>query len=541
MPAHRAGLARSTVRLAAALLALPLLVRLSPAGAQPLRVLNIAVGPDAESWDPRAPRTPAGRSIDAYVYDPLVGPNDERAEARPVESAPAKLVARLAESWQVSGDGRTYTFSLRRGVAFQDGSALDAAAVEANIRRWLGRRPMRDYFGDIDPGRIETPDPYTVILHLHRPSPVFLQRVATAGAILSPRALGRDQAPDDRALLDAGTGPYRLREWRRGERIALVRNPGSWRRAPAFDAVVFRVVADPEEREALLRAGRVQMAVGLPGPDLGALRRDPALRVLEEPSDEVVFVGLNTQWGPLRDNEVRQALNYAVDKRAIIRTLMPGLADVLDSPLPPLVFGYAPVERGGWPYDPLRARRLLRHAGYPHGFGIVLGTSLGWYTEDYQAAIAVAKQLENVGVTTPTPGVSASDVFVGPTATYLRWLHSPPNWAPPQLILGGWAAPYLDADAELFSLFARSQWPPAGEAASYYANPRVEALLRAAAHTADPARRQVLYRRAQALVWSDAPWIFLWSQHTYLATSRRLHNVTLLPTAGWAGVYAQWK
>src|SRR5579884_1446267 len=234
--------------------------------------LSIAVGIDADTLDPEGQTTTTVANMVDYMFDPLVWYNGQRTglHGRPPYTAIEPV---LATSWTVSPDGRTYTFKLRQGVKFQDGTEFNADAVRANIDRWLDpevRNPSRYYWDAIDANRIDTPDPYTVVLHLRRPDPTLLEKLATTAAeIVSPTAVKKlDNGKIALGPVDAGTGPYVFKEWVHGDHITLVRNPTYWGRKPYFDQVVFRVVPNAGTRETMLRAGDVQMAFEPPAPPL---------------------------------------------------------------------------------------------------------------------------------------------------------------------------------------------------------------------------------------------------------------------------------
>ena len=257
------------------------------------------------------------------------------------------------------------------------------------------------------------------------------------------------------------------------------------------------------------------------------------VNVVEGPSDRVVFIDLNNQYGPLKDVRVRQALNYAVNKQAIIHSVLFGLGNVLESPTTPFLFGYTKIQPGGWPFNPVKAKALLAEAGFPNGFSVNFRTPTGRYIQDYQFAQAVAAQLGNVGV--------KAQIQTTDWPSYVGWLLTPPERSPLQIFVLGWATQYLDADGALFGQFYSAQWPPKGLAAGEYKNPKVDALLLAGQTTPDPKKRLAIYKEAQELIWNDAPWIFLWSQKFYVATSSRLEGVTTTPIEKWAAIYATWK
>lgn len=500
--------------------------------------ITIAVGIDADTLDPEGQTTTTVANMQDYMFDSLLWPDDERSGVQPGQPQFTKLTPQLATSWTVSGDGLTYTFKLRHDVKFQDGTDFNAEAVKFNVERQLDpavRNPNRYYFADIDLSRIETPDAYTIALHLKQPSPTLLLRLATGVAhMLSPTAvkkIGNDKIP--LGPIDAGTGPYRFKEWVHGDHITLVKNPNYWGRKPYFDEVTFRVVPNAGTRETMLRAGDIQMAFEPPAPDVPALRKDPGLKVVQGASDRDVFIGFNNQWGPFKDVKVRQALNYAVNKKAIVQSILFGLGTILESPTTPFLFGYTKIQPGGWPFNPVKAKALLAEAGFPNGFSVNFFSPTGRYIQDYQVAQAVAAQLANVGVRAT---ISTTD-----WPTYVQTLVTPLQRTPLQLFILGWATQYLDADGELFGQFYSGQWPPKGLMSSFYKDPKVDELLLAGQSTPDPKKRLAIYKEAQELIWNDAPWIFLWSQDFYMVTSSHLEGVTVTPNEKWAALYATWK
>ncbi|TMI80709.1 MAG: hypothetical protein E6H03_07855 [Bacillati bacterium ANGP1] len=200
--------------------------------------ITIAVGIDADTLDPEGQTTTTVANMQDYMFDSLVWPEDERSGVQPGQPQFTKLTPQLATSWTVSGDGLTYTFKLRHDVKFQDGTDFNAEAVKFNFERQLDpavRNPNRYYFADIDLSRIESPDPYTVVLHLKQPSPTRPHRLGSGVAhMLSPAAvkkIGNDKIP--LGPIDAGSGPYRFKEWVHGDHITVVKNPNWTSRWPS--------------------------------------------------------------------------------------------------------------------------------------------------------------------------------------------------------------------------------------------------------------------------------------------------------------------
>ncbi len=496
----------------------------TPAGAQAVpRQLRIAVGIDADTLDPAQQTTTTIANIVDYFFETLVDYDAEKNE----------FVPRLATRWQISRDGLTYTFTLRRGVTFHDGSPLNAAAVKVTLERLIDPRirvGIRFFYTPIS--TVEAVDDATVRITLKAPSPSFMGGLSTTqAAIVNPAAVTRAGDRWTAAPIGGGTGPYIFKEWRRGDSILAERNNNYWGKKGQFEEVLFRAVPDAGTRLAQLLAGDVHMAMLPPAPDVKGLRKNPRVTVVEAASDRVIFLIMNNQWGPFKDPRVRQAMNYAINKKAILASILFDLGSAVDSPCPSMMFGYNKVQDGGYPFNPIKAKQLLAEAGYKDGFEFNLFSPTGRYIQDFQVAQAVAAQLRNVNV---RANVSTMD-----WPSYVGMLTTPFERTRVQMVFLGWAWPVLDCDGVLFGQFHSSQAPPAGLAPSFYKNPKVDDLLTRARTEIDPEKRKAVYKEAQGLVWQDAPWIFLWSQKWYVVTAKNLENVVINPIEKWDAVCGQ--
>ncbi len=490
------------------------------------RTLKIAVGIDADTLDPAGQTTTTIANMVDYIYETLVA-FDYRQN---------KTVPSLAMTWQISPDGLAYTFKLRSGVKFHDGTPLSAEAVKFTFDRLLDpktRVPTRFLVDAIR--EVQVVDPLTVRFILGKPSPSLLSNLTyTTTAIISPTAAQKiGPANLTRDATGAGTGPYVFKEWVRGTQILVVRNPGYWGKQPIFEEVLFRFVPDAGTRETMLLAGDVHMAMLPPAPDVRRLRDNPGINVVQAPTDRIIFIVMNTQWGPFKDARVRQAVNYAVNKKAILSSVLFGLGTVADSPCPSGMFGHSLVQAGGWPYNPTKAKQLLAEAGYAQGFEANFFAPTGRYIQDFQFAQAIAAQLKNVGI--------RATVSTMEWPSYVAEITQPPEKTRLQMLVLGWAWVVLDCDGVLFGQFHSSQHPPKGLAPAFYKNPRSDQLLEEARTTINPAKRAALYKEAQTIIWNDAPWIFLWTQNWYVAMVKNLQGVSISPIEKWDAIYATWK
>ncbi|HEX4841707.1 MAG TPA: ABC transporter substrate-binding protein, partial [bacterium] len=336
----------------------------APAGAQAVpKQLRIAVGIDADTLDPAGQTTTTVANMLDYFFEPLVDMDYVKNE----------VVPRLATQWQTSRDGLTYTFQLRQGVTFHDGTPMTAAAVKSTFDRLLDPKTKVPLRGALLAGikTVDVVDDTTVRFAMSQPNPLLLRNLTyTTTAIISPAALAKAGDRFGLAPVGAGTGPYTFKEWRRGESILVERTPTYWGKKPSFEEVLFQVVPDAGTRETMVLAGNVHLAMLPPAPDIKNLRKNPRVTLVEAPTDRVIFLAMNNQWGPFKDVRVRQAMNYAINKKALLTSILFDLGTVEASACPAMMFGHSPMREGGWPYDPAKAKQLLAEAGYKDGFDV---------------------------------------------------------------------------------------------------------------------------------------------------------------------------
>ena len=490
------------------------------------RTLKIAVGIDPDTLDPAALTTGLVMGMVDYIYERLVK----------FDYKQNTVVPGLATQWQVSSDGLTYTFRLRSGVTFHDGTAFNADAVKFTFDRLMepkARSPLRDLV--VTPMKeVQVLDSMTVRVILSRPAPMFLTNLTHwLASIISPATVRRTGENLTRDPTGAATGPYMFKEWARGSHILYVRNPNYWGQKPLFEEVMLRIVPDAGGREAMLLAGEAHMAVLPPAPDVRRLSENPGFTLVEASTSRMVYVGMNTQWGPFKDARVRRAMNYAVNKRAILGNVAFDLGTVADSPCVSMASGYTPVQPGGWPYDPGQARQLLKEAGHPDGFEVDFIAPTGRLIQDFQVAQAIAAQLRNIKV--------RANLRTMDWPTYIAMVLGPPERSHLQLWLLAWVPFPLNCSEVLYPTLHSAQHRPRGNNTTLYANENLDQLVDRARAEREPSRQKELLKEAQMLVWQDAPWIFLWSQKWYVATVRNLQGVAITPFEMWDAIYATWK
>jgi len=500
-----------------AVLALAFALFVGVAAAQ--STFRIAIGVDPDSLDPAQGTTTTVDNVLDYMVEPLVT----------IDSS-GKLVPDLATSWDTSADGKTVTFHLRQGVTFQDGTPFNASAVKWNLERLLDpkvRVPRRGQLTVID--SVDAPDPQTVVLHLKEPSPALVGAMSqTTVGMISPASITKDGNSYQNIVHPVGTGPYTYTSRQKGTNVVVTKYADYWGKKPYYDKVVFQIVPEATTRESLLLAGQVDLIILPPTSDLPALQHNPRVKVLFGPSDRTIFIAINTTKPVLQNRLVRQALNYAVDKQAIIKGVLFGAADPMDAPMAPSIFGYQKI--GAYPYDPEKAKQLLSQAGVdPSQITLHLISPTGRYVQDFPAAQAIANYIRNIGFKV--------DVRTMDWPTYVGTITKPKAENTTELHLLGWAPAFMDASQQM-QQFDCTQSPPNGLATSFYCDPNAQKLMTQASSEVDPQKRADLYHQASQIIWNDAPWIFLWVQRFPMAYSAKVTGVSGLPNEKFYAMYA---
>src|SRR5262245_55083457 len=487
-----------------------------PAIAQPAGTLVVGLVAEPVNLDPPQVTDLNSLRVSRRIAETLV--------AFAEDSTP--IVPWLAESWTVSKDGLWYTFKLRKGVKFQDGTPLDAEAVKFSIERQinpehpankLGKYPFAGYFlGNVKV--VEVMDESTVRFVLKEPRASFLA-ILTAGAasIVSPTAVRKWGA--DYALNPVGTGPFRYVSWQRGQQGVLEKNPDYWKGPGKADPVACRPIVEGQARLTELMTGAVDLIVGVPPDFVGQLEGSAKVSIAKQVGAHVWYLGINNQKKPFDDKRVRQALNYAVNKDAIVNDVLKGTGTPSRGPVLPETWG-AEAALKAYAYDPPRAKKLLAEAGYPNGFPTTL-----WVPESgsgMQSPVAMATVMQSnlraVGV-----NVTLQTMEWG---AFLAKLRSKEQ----DLFALSWMAGAEDPDLVVYPLLHSSQWTPGGPNRALYKNERLDEILQQARIVTDQGKRAELYREAQRILAEDPPWIFIDHEIQIAAFSRRVQGFKLHPS-----------
>ncbi|MDB5470033.1 MAG: transporter substrate-binding protein, partial [Caulobacter sp.] len=365
-----------------ALLAALALLALTPAAGLAQDHLTLALQLEPPNLDPTAGA--------AVATDEVVYPTVFEGLVRVAPDGAIKPL--LATYWETSPDGLIYTFHLRPGVRFHDGTPLDAGIVKFSLERAVApgsANVQKEALSNI--AAVEVLGLLTVRLRLRRPDSDLLPVLAWADSVMVTPATAAKNA-----VTPIGTGPFRFVSWRRGDTVELARDPGYWGEPAHLNTVRFKFIADPTAAFAAIKSHDVDAFPDYPAPEtLGQFRADPSLKVVVGSTEGEVILAINNRAGPLADVRVRRAISHALDRRAIIDGAMDGYGVPIGSHYPPQDQGYVDLT-GLYPHDLAQAKALLAQAGYPNGFSLSLKLPPPNYAR--RSGEIVAAQLAKIGI-----------------------------------------------------------------------------------------------------------------------------------------------
>ena len=489
------------------LIVLALLVPLLSCAAKPdSNTVVMIIENSPTNLDPRIGLDAQSERIDELLFDDLCT-RDEHLNVQPG----------LAERWEVP-DPRTYVFHLRKGVKFHDGRPLTSRDVKWTFDSLLQgkiRSTKAAAYRLVD--RIDAPDDYTLVFHLKEPFATLLWNVSDGAIGIVPYGSGEEMSRNP-----IGSGPFRFVSAEPDKEVTIERNDGYWGTRAHLERVRFAVIPDATTRALELRKGSADIAVtSLTGDMVLALERESNLEVLRAPGTVLAYIAFNTRDPILKDVRVRQAVAYAIDRTPMIHYLLRDFARPAYSLLPPESWAY----NGDVPhYDhsPERARQLLEQAGYPAVNGVRFHLTLKTSTDENPRLIAAVlqQQLRDVGIAldirTFEFATFFSDITRGAYQLHsLRWV-------------GG------NEDPDIFEyVFHSAKFSPHGANRTYYANPRVDALIDQARAELDQNARKQMYAEIQRILAEDSPYINLWYMDNVMVHTKRVRNVTLNPPGNY--------
>lgn len=429
-------------------------------------------------------------------------------EALTKQDENGKVGPGLALSWTVSADKRTWTFKLRPGVTFHDGTPFNAQAVKFTYDRILNPAtgsPRRSTLEMVESTAVV--DDLTFRLTTKEPfAPLLAQLSAYNVYILSPAHVQKEGANFSKTA--SGTGPFKLQTWQPGEKLVVVRNDKYWGEQAKLDSVVFSVVPEDSARTLLLLSGQADVISELPYIMVKKLGSLDAVRVVRKPGYRTIYIGMNLSVAPFNDIRVRQAVAHAINKPALVQGVLSGIGTLGGSLESSVIEGTA-KELQPYPYDLAKARRLLAEAGFPNGFSTEFMVPTGRYNMDRQVAEAIQGQLAAVGI--------KAQIQSPEFGAYLAALTK----GKVPLFLSGKGSPTGDMD------FTQALLNHSTGKMNYFnfKNPDVDRLIQQQRVAIDPKERHRLLTELQTKVYQEGPHITLYYEDQVSAVRANVRDV----------------
>lgn len=486
-------------------------------GVASAQTITVGMGVEPVKIDPPDVSDNPSETICHHMYDGLIG----------FKKGTLELENRLAESYEVSEDGKTWIFHLKKGIEFHSGNPFNAEAVKKNFDRILNHKLRRTslYSPVID--SVEVVDDYTVKFNLKMsfgPFPYILAH--TAGCIVDPDSYGED----GKFIKASGTGPFMFEKWEKGEYLTLKANPEYRTGAPKVDKLMFKIIPEDTTRTMMLETGELDVAERLSTFEVDRIKDIKGMKVYSANSLRVMYFGLKVSHPILKDKKVRQAIAYAVDREGISKSIMGGYAPLINTPTAFDTNGYVAID--GYTYDPEKAGALLDEAGWKMGSDgvrekdgekliIDQWTPSGRYPMDYKVSEAFQAFLAKVGIKTKLTTME--------WATYLSALRKPQEENKTGIFFIGWSPSTGDADWVLRPNFHSSNFVPVGNNRAFFKNERVDELIGVGMTEKDQDKRRAAYKEAQEIISEEAPWVIMFVMPNLIGYNDKVEGLQVSP------------
>ena len=454
------------------------------------RTKEVVVGLGAE------PRTMLGVTIVdwttnnmlEHIYDRLLDRDGKTLKPKPM----------LATAWKVVND-TTWEFTLRQGVKFHNGEPFTAESIKATFDYMLNPATKSHYATAAywkPLKEVQIVNDYTVRLVTEKPYPSLLDHVSLTDLLILPAKALRELGPEKLAQHPIGTGPFKFVEWKRDERLVLDRNPDYWQGPADVSRVTFRFIPEFSARLAALLSGEIDIMKDVPPQTVEVIEKSGRAKLRATVSSRINYLALvNLKPGPMQDLRVRRAMNHAIDVDGLIAQVLKGRASRMCGPLAPANTDYSKVDC--YKYDPARATALFKEAKMdPASLQLTLDTPSGRYPLDKDVSLAIAAQLQRLGIKT--------NVVVNEWGTHLDKIK---NRNTGDMFFLGWG-PALHGQGTIEPLFKAD-----ATYSSYGNNKVIDEKIAKAVTLVDPKARTAAYAELQKLIHEEAPWVFLWQQH----------------------------
>ena len=459
------------------------------------KVLTIASGNDIVSFDIHNHNNTSTEAVHVNMFDYLVRQDKNQ-----------KIQPDLAKSWEKVND-TTWRFKLRDDVKFHNGDPFTAADVKFTLERVAKDQKLLEYGNYKQIKEVKVVDDHTVDIITDGPQPILLNRLSRIGSGMLPSKYINEKGWDEFLKNPVGTGPYKFKEWKRDDRLILVKNDSYFGEKPKWDELVFRSIPEDATRVSELLTGGVDLAVNIPPTDLDRIKNNKGTSVAQSPTQRVMQLSVRTTAGtPTSNPKVREAIDLAIDKKAIVDNILGGGGTPTRTRVTPGNFGADPDLYGKSLYDPEKAKQLLKEAGYPNGLEITLSSPSGRYLKDKETAELIQAMLGEVGIKV--------------NLDLLEWskfneLYRGKKFKDMFMIAYGNSM----FDGSLAFDRARSA---IAKGETDYNNPEVDKLLEEAETNMNPQEREKQYKQVQQDVAGDRPFIYLFQMKANYGVNDRI-------------------
>lgn len=458
---------------------------------------------DVTTLDPALVVDVAGGMLTAKIFNGLVKYGEGM-----------KLIPDIANNWDISKDGKIYTFYLKEGVRFTNNREVEASDFKYSIcrvlnpktkspRTWVFEKILgaKEYMQDKteDCQGVVVKDKYTLQIILEEPFAPFLEFLAMPAGYVVPKE-DVERWGEDFSKHVVGTGPFKLGEWKHDEKIVLIANTGYFDSKPKVKKLEYRIIPEELTAVAEFEAGNLD-AISIPPAEFDRITNDPKWQnyIVSQAGMNVYYLGLNCQKPPFDKVEVRQALNYAIDKEIILKTVLKNRGISSHGPIPPGLQGYSDKLKP-YEYNPEKAKELLIKAEFPAGFPMKI------YQKSSREVLEITEILQ----------AQLKEVGIKVKIIQLEWstLKEMINEGKTDAFYLAWIADYPDAENFLTPLFHSKNFGTGGNRA-FYKNQEIDKLIEQAQQITNTEERIKLYQQIESKIHEDAPWVFLWHQKEF--------------------------
>lgn len=513
------------------------------------------------------------RSGETDTFDPSLATNNETFYATKQvydglvqqKYGTMEIIPALAKSWETSEDGLEWTFHLKEGIYFSQtkyfnqSSELSADDVIFSIKRQFDKRhPYHaianyqiysqilskqkhpktafQYWSGMGMSKIikdiKKIDKYTIKFYLKQPNAIFLTLLTMDFASIMSQDyanyLLQHNKAGDLTSKPIGTGPFVLESWDK-EDIVFSKNYNYWGLKPYIDTLIMKTIPDSKKRVSMLKSGKIDMMNFPKEEDLEILQHDRNIKFAKKEGSNIGYLSMNELVDVFKNKQVRQAINYAINRQAIVDKIYGTLGNLANSPIPESSWAYNPNIKK-YEYDPIKAKELLKQAGYPNGFETTLWAipvQREYMPDGDGIAKMIQKDLAKVGI--------KAKIQTHEWRTYLTKVKQGEH----DMALLGWTVDSGDPDGFMYTLLSKQSAKMPATNRSFWLNDEYDALVSKAKTTGNIEERRKLYYKAQDIFAEEAPWVTLANSMVVVPMSKKIQGFKL--DSGTRRFYGVWK